>query len=632
MGNKDILRGSFFNSAWKKSSKESVYEDYFAFYNALKSNYSSTIKDICRYDFSETVFKEMDEKISDKIYDVLSENEFHITPSNYDVLGYNPLFLIVSLENSYTRTLNLMVKRNNGLFESVDVPSFERENKILEEILLRENFVLTTSNVSLIKNSSVFLIASLKNDYKRTLSALDFSDIRVIYIGRKEAGEIIKAFFADRNPEYREVPVLLKNIIIRAVNEYYYEYGDYINDLVKNGKLPVCYLSDDYLPAATGYWNKYDSDANEYIFSSIDSYNSSKYCLEDEKLVLKSLAKEYPGLYSNCKNVEEVILVMHKHGFIKEEFTIMEMLAFQLYAAKKLNELGIVRRVSVFAYNYSMDAIGSHNPNIIDLRVHGDTTTVEDMVKVLNHEIEHARQFENIKKCNIAQDFDIDIYCKDYVLREIAGRDYYDKYHHHFSDEFDAQFKAVVSSSMFLDNDKRAKDLKLIKRRAKHYVASAESEIIGEEGYIRGHKRPEGKALNSFFENEMRELKQNNKGAFEKIVMNNPIINYEYKIDSSFERKTIAELVADFDKSSDKRDKGIYYNLIISRFCEYKEGKESVEENISEFMMVYNNSSYKGATKKILDFIESRIDLFSTEDYENRKYKKHFYECNKKKR
>ena len=237
-----------------KDSKKNIYEDYSALLHSLKNNYLLTIKDVAGYDFSDVEFKEMDGNISEKIYEILSDNEFHITPTNYDVLRCNPLFLLVSLENTYTRTLNLILKKNCGIFGSINIPSFKRENRMIEEILLNNGFVLTATNVSLIKNSPVFLIASLKNDYKGTLNALNFAGVNKLDIGQEDAKEIMKAIFDNRIPEYREMPEILKNIIIRYVNEYYNYDEEYINDLIKEEKLPVSYLGSGYMSVSSDYW------------------------------------------------------------------------------------------------------------------------------------------------------------------------------------------------------------------------------------------------------------------------------------------------------------------------------------------------------------------------------------------
>jgi len=607
-------------------------KEYRLLLDKLKKNYLKTLKGISDYDFSEFEFEEMDEYISGQIYELLSEREFHVIPSIFEVLECNPLFLLVSLEDSYTRTLNLIVKRNYGFFGSVRIPSLKRENEMIEEVLLDKKFVLTSVNVSLIKNSPVFLIASLKNDYKGTLNALNFIETNILDIRQEDAKEIMKAVFDNRMPEYREMPEILKNIIIRYVNEYYNEDEDYINNLIDEQKLPVSYVGGGYMCVSRGFWNNYTSDEISYIYSCLDEYDSQNYWEKDEVLVVEALKRQYPLYYGECTSVEDVLVAMHKNRLIREELSVMEMIAFQLYAVKKLNELGIERKVDVFSYNHNFNALGTHDPKTIEMRIIGSLSTVEEMVRVLNHEIEHARQYENAKTCNIAQDFDIDIYCKDSLLREILGREYYDEHHHHFSDEFDAQFKAMLSSNIFFDDDKGGFDLDTLKREARKSVVHVESELICEERYIREYERPGGWNLNSFFEKTMQELKENNNAAFERIIKNNPIITYEYKNGKSFERKTIAELVECFDKSSNKKDKGIYYNLIISRFCEYKEGEEKVENNISEFIRLCENNKYKGATKKILDFIYMKVGVFSSSEYENRKYIRHFYAKNKTKR
>ena len=77
--------------------------------------------------------------------------------------------------------------------------------------------------------------------------------------------------------------------------------------------------------------------------------------------------------------------------------------------------------------------------------------------------------------------------------------------------------------------------------------------------------------------------------------LNGGIVEYNYE--NTFSRKTISELLEDLDKA-DNKEKGIYYNLLKSRFNDDKE--EYVEDNQDEILNEYKKVKYSSVTKRMI--------------------------------
>ena len=124
-----------------KNTEEDIYQNYQLLLSSLTINYARTIKVLSYYNFDNLNLKEMDAVTSKSILKILVDNNFVLTKKTFDLLEYNPLFLIASLKNDYDKTLNLLVNRNARIVSSF--PLFEKENKLLESLLIENNFILT---------------------------------------------------------------------------------------------------------------------------------------------------------------------------------------------------------------------------------------------------------------------------------------------------------------------------------------------------------------------------------------------------------------------------------------------------------------------------------------------------------
>lgn len=106
---------------------DKMYEDYNTFCTFLRSKYENALKHLQYYDYSDVEFEEMDKETSEEIFELLVNNDFVLTNKNIDFIGYNPLFLIASLDNSYAKTISLLSKIKED--KLVEIPSFNNEDE-----------------------------------------------------------------------------------------------------------------------------------------------------------------------------------------------------------------------------------------------------------------------------------------------------------------------------------------------------------------------------------------------------------------------------------------------------------------------------------------------------------------------
>lgn len=602
---------------------EEIYGNYNTFSAFLKSKYQSALKNLQYYDYEDVEFEAMSRTTSKQILETLEHNNFCLNSKNISFIGYNPLFLISSLENNYDKTISLLSKIKEE--KLVSIPSFDDENERLESILIHNDFVLDKNKLSLLKCSPVFLIASLRTNYEKTMKTLSNSKLTTIDIDQAHLEEVIWEIFSKSKTKFKNLPPLMKNLIVKYIYDNSDEKftKDQIRDLAKSGKIPYSYFPSDAMFSNDKFLEDGCKSYEEYIYltNKIDGYDSRWYCEEDESKLLKLLGKKYKG----CKNVEDVIKKMHQNKLKREDMSLLEVFAFELYAAKELKKHNLSSKVDVFAYDLKMENMGSHDPKLLKLYISGEANSVLKMTLILNHEIEHAIQEENIKNGDIVKEYDVDIFSKDRILRTLLGKEeYYNANYGIISFEYDAEFKAhMKTAKMFGLVDviyEHQNDLRIMKENAKKTVRYAKGEVSDNDyAFDMERKNPNGfyENLNELFEEKMEMVRIRNKSEYLKILKDHPIIRYEYNCEGCFERKSIKELVDCLDKSDKK---GIYYNLLRVRIDQNKEYEEDIEENVEIMRKLVTNKKYKDSTRKALEKLISM-----SQDYKNDKYRGYFY-------
>ena len=488
------------------------------------------------------------------------------------------------------------------------------KEKMLENLLLNNDFLLDKKNISLINNNAIFLIASLKKDVESTFKVLnEFNYSESIYMEDNQAYDLIKFLIIDKQINFIKLPGLIKNAIVDYISNNFYDEKDFIVSLVKEGYVPITYVSSHALMFLSELRDLYKN--NEEVYKYIDSnylgYDSDRFCEEEEKKLLRIMGYKY----KECEKIEDIFVIMKKSKLKRDNMSMVELLALQLYAAKELSKNGISKRINVLSYSRDKGTLGMQQGDEILLYIHGYKNDIVNMTLTLVHEIEHAIQFKNIDSGNIIEDNDVDLYTKDVILRLLMGENYYNENYTYMSYEYDASFKSNIKvAKLFglIDIDYVNKDLYVFDENAEKALSYAKKE----NEYDMNMQRNITYDINSLFEREMKELKENDLGRYASIFFSCPIIKYEYHYDE-FRRKTIEELVDELDSCKTKKDMGIYFNLLKNRLNSDKEDV-CVCNNIEEIKRLYASNKYSDTTKKILE------NIFRVVAKEN-KYKGYFY-------
>ena len=587
-----------------------VYGDYESFYNYLKRNYKKALENLRYFEYGELYFQEMSDDLSDDIHEILSKNNFVLNSKNIKICDYNPLFLICSLENNYTNTIKNLVKEKDKV---KFIPSFDRENQILEDMLIQREFVLSSKNIGVLQTSSVFLMASLKNDFEKTIRVLNKSNVNTTYMNNKQVEELIGIVFHEKKMSFKKLPIALKNIIVTYI--YNNENNAYVSYLVKNKLVPLsCFpmdvlgFNDDILKAGCNNEDEYD-----YLRMKLGDYESSRYEKEDEEKLIKILGRKY----KDCECVEDVIRKMYDKKLKREDMSLMEIFAFNLYASKILKRNNISAGVEVLGFDYNMDKYGVQSGNGITLFINGAINTVEDMILTLNHEIEHIIQKENIKNCRIDIDHDIDLYSKDFVLSAVLN-DYYKSNSTEISFEYDAELKSNIRTARVLglvsDVDYENMNVNELFWNKRELICYAKDKVMDTEYSYDMYRRRDIHvvSLDDLFERTMSWVKKRDESKYLELLKEYPIIRYDYNCEGEFRRKSVTELVESLDNGS-KRDKGIYYNLLISRLDEEK--CEEYEESLEELEGLLENNDYEESTNLIINNLIRKANSSSNTKY-----------------
>ena len=333
--------------------------------------------------------------------------------------------------------------------------------------------------------------------------------------------------------------------------------------------------------------------------------NMTEYTIESEELLLDKINGKF-------SSVEDLIKDMHKRNLNREDMSIYELLAFEVYARKKLYNLGIYKsRVNVFS---NIDQYGSSNysgyDKLYNIMISYDgkrVNNVEKLVGVINHEIAHCYQDYNVKNMNMNVDIDIDLYSKDYFIRHIAfgfidAEEYYEFNYSKISEEYMAD---VISK---YETDKFLYDKKECLQRLKDSLANDEKFLYKRDlnRFFWGNYH-----LNDFFEDNFDYVleKRGKENVKERLKEEAPILLIEYDINKKEipRRRSIDELLEIMKNSDDKKVKQACMGLLISRFDIYKEKESDLENNKKHLeKLISENKIDKNVSNVLTSYIKSR--------------------------
>lgn len=615
-----ISRGYTFNY----NTTMNICSNYELFCNSLYNDYDKTIDCILCRNFKNVTFDPMSDITSEVILNKLIDVKFVLETRNLRLMEYNPLFLVASLNNDYDKTIDVLAKCKKNFV----VNGFDRENRYIEEILVKNRFCLNKNNINIINNSPSFLLASFKMDCVGTLKTLKLLTGNISNISNEEIRKIMDILFVENDISFNKLPVVVKNVVAKYLNEYIYSDVDseFVKNLVKKGKIPLSYFDSEVLYANYDLLSSGLNDGNviDFLYSRVWSYSFYRFNYKDEITLINLLGKKYRG----CSCVEDVLKRMHFCRLTRDKMSILEMFALQLYGAKELKKIGCTSFVNVFNFKDEYNQFGTNDRNSVNVNINALNNKVINMVNTLHHEIEHCVQQKNTDNSFVNRDRDLIVYYKDEILRKIIGNSYYKENYKVFLSEFDAEVKAYIKTCKLfgLIDSRYSESKQSIIKKAEKAVNLSLSKI---ENYRDFNRCVNGNeyTLNNLFERKMNILKNDDNDKYLSYINSYPIIRYEYKYDDCFERKTIEELIKDFVGSDDNKVKGVYYNLLRSRIDVNKEDRSSVENNIEILHNLYHSDYYKESVKKVIFRLISEYNSNNNES----KYKGYFYRINKSK-
>jgi len=573
-----------------------IFSDYRLFAEQLEKDCQNTMRRLYSFNYDDIEFLSMDNQTIKKITRVLSNNGFHLTKKLVSLIDYNPLFLISSLEYDYYQTIKLLCSVE--VEDIKTIKSFDNTDSMLSKILKDNNFVLNKKNLPIINYSPVFLLESLKNDLDETYKCLNNSDLNFIDMDI-EAKEKIINLVLNKN-ELKFAPPLIANILVSYISDCAYDEkrSATVCSLINKGIIPVGYVPFDFfLENGNKLAKIYPSNIDSfYIGNMIIADTSKHYYDEYEKKLLEAL----PNEYKKCKSVEDVIGVMLNESKSRYNVSLIEMYAMFVYTSKNLNKNGIFSSVNVSDIDLSMRKFGANNSGRLALYINGNNNSAFGMISTLNHEMEHSIQDARIRNGDIVNDYFVDMYSKDYVLKQLIGDEYYKNNYSRISFETMAEYNGLVKTFRLMYKDSKNVDAE--KKAVYETVVD-----MGEKGYQYGPDREYGnlgdtKNIHDLFEEEMNKCFEKDEEKFYKLLDEYPIIKYEYNYNNEFERKSIRELVRDFENSNGE-DKKVYHRLLLSRVDANKEDEEDIKNNVEEIKQIYNSNKCSANTKKVLSIV-----------------------------
>ena len=517
--------------------------------------------------------------VNDEVIETLKLYGYVIDKNTSYELISNPRVILLSLNNDFETTIRHLSFR----MLSKDIYFSKEEKEELKDILLANNFIFDNSNWILIFSEPTFLLASLKNDYEQTIeyvrncefkSSLNEDEIKEFkqifidhdFVYSEDSNKFLKsfscAFLASLENDGWESLVQYnynqnmdnnqKDAIFNALRKNMVGYNFYPFKILKDPyMLEKIILNDDEL---------------EFIANSL--FNERKdYSKEDEIRLLKYLN-------SNKSSIEEELVSMYEKGLDRYTMNLMQMLSLSFYIKKRLSEFGLSDlKINLFAYfqkNSERLLSGLYRENEIMLGINNYNGSIYSMLATLHHEMFHAIQIRDMKSVRIFNDEDIDIYCKDRVLRDFLGETYYKDNYKYLKEEYDAEFKAMIETvNLFGKEDVLFFELaNFVKEELSNeeLLLTSKNKVAFEDTSYRTIK---GKKyhLDVLFDSLIKGINERiDTIDLDELFYTYPYLKYEYKYeDDTLIKRDMANLVFLLDLTKNETRQKIYLSIIKNR-------------------------------------------------------------------
>ena len=561
----------------------------------------------------------LDDKDAKRLAKILNDNNFKLI-DHPSLARVNFNFFLASLENDFDSTVRVLKNAYDNhdvefLEDFVKDDISEEEYQRYKEVILKQDILQVDSFLMYADYRALRVLSEKDVNMAAIMLGVRYDEETLIDIPSKQALPILKNILAKKKDLvksnfFEDTYFRLRNLIVeipsfKYSNEFNEKDVDAVVSAFNEDILSMSMISSNYFTHKE-VMDKLKINMDTKILLEKSALKKYTYDQKDEYKLLKILHKD---------NLEEHIVSLKDKN--RSELSIEDMLAIKMYALKVLKNNGLNDySVEVFDYSKDKDTYGCENKDLKRVSLYnGHNRSVYNMIKTLHHEINHAIQFKNIEEANFEDDYDINYYAKDEIIKEILGDEYYKDNYDYFSYEFDTEFKAKLLTDAFfgLDNGKKSVEEK------KASLSKIESSLKYYHSIERidSSKRPSD--LDSIFERVVDKYYIELLGV-DEFRRKYKSLTYEYEVTMEGLRKySLEELVEFINKGEDKdRYLAILKNKINpSRDKKFQDNLEElnklywqkrISEEVARELSLSKTSSAKEEFNKYLSYLDTHFD------------------------
>lgn len=344
----------------------------------------------------------------------------------------------------------------------------------------------------------------------------------------------------------------------------------------------------------------YKSAQKHKCIIDCDYGKTFRYSKEKEEVTLKALN----ALGNNYTCIEEYIKELGKRNY-NQVVPLLDQVAFQIYGEKEAYKRGVNYTVDMFGDSHDLDdPIGCCEHDKRHITIFKPSLMVvnaRNTVHVINHEIEHARQQEDLKKCDFENRPDVDVLTKDDFLMNVLDDKWLEYNYFSLNQEYDADFSAWVNCLKLFDEyeDELGKYKDMIEESYnqinERYHELSAFKYKYENSLIRKDSNGKNVHINKLVEDVLDDFVHNHGIEKTKEIVNDtwPLLEYEFDLskEQGPRRKSVRDLVRGFMNSSEKKDRVIYKKLITHMIDNHFETEEDLLKHRKELADIMKNDN-----------------------------------------
>lgn len=506
--------------------------------------------DISKYDIKSEAFK------SNLDLDIYTYNFYgKLMTNGYDISGMphlkefqtvNKFDAGVVLFHSYC---TFVLYTNKGVYEKLDIRDLPPEiEEMYIEFIVKNNVPAIAIPDCIIEHRPDLIRTLPDGELVLSLQNSPNKDEIIRTLGRLHKMSFDKAITEEN---FNKCSDEEKDILLRYSVDYSSSLLDYPPYLIQDKKLVEMYKS------------KHEPEMPDAV---VDALCMGKYDEQKAKDFFESIG---------VSSIDELVEKTANDPNFKIS-DAARLASYNVFALKKLHEYGIDDvKIALNQYDFFRSYAGCYLHETKTLTMYDTIINVGgvDPYYTIAHECNHAKQYVDREKMDFDAEPDVDLFTKDYFLREVMGNEYYQLNYPNESHEFDADYKAsreiydMISPKKDLYEIMKAKiakkayDEKLIIDKVQYRIAYA---------FSRTRKNLDGTVMHL---DDLVEIELNKKlktspsfKEFEKEVQEKyPLLALEYELGPrGVRKKTPKELVHDMNRSKSDEEYNVYRGIIKS--------------------------------------------------------------------